>query len=246
MEEEQSLECYPMTKEKSGNVYVFSHSTFDNPSLSPKYNVSIDCKQIEETFKTFNFDVIIYHDLTYAEIQKELSKIAEMDYTNFDCLVICVLSYGKHGKIFAKDVDYHPDVYWKMLNEKNSSFLSKPKFIFVHASRGDELEEEKMSEVTETFPIPQVPDILLVYSSYDRYSWDGTSSGSWIVSHLCRTLNNHANKSNILSLITRFNRNKEACQKLSSQPNKLVMVQKDVWTVFNTLTRSLFFKTGNK
>ncbi|KAK4872535.1 hypothetical protein RN001_014564 [Aquatica leii] len=171
---------YSMTKEKLGNVYIFNHVTFDNRTLVPRYASIKDCKDIEEVFQNLKFNVKTYNDLSYKKILKKLTKIAKMDYSRFDCLVIFVLTHGQNGKIYARDVTYYPDIYWKSFSNK-PSFMYKPKLIFIQDSRGDETDDEtdyyhyiripppvlKERFTPISYTIPDVPDVLLMYSCYD-------------------------------------------------------------------------------
>lgn len=49
-----------------------------------------------------------------------------------DCLVICVLSHGEEGLIFANDAAYkHEDLWQKFTADKCTTLAGKPKLFFI-------------------------------------------------------------------------------------------------------------------
>ncbi|KAK4872531.1 hypothetical protein RN001_014560 [Aquatica leii] len=243
-------DCYPMTKEKLGNVYIFNHITFDNDTLGIRYGSMKDCKDIEEVFQNLKFDVIIYNDLTYVEILQKLYNIAKKDYSNFDCLVIFVLTHGRNGKLFARDIDYYPDVYWKNFNDR-SSFMHKPKLIFIQGPRGDEADDGVRilktipTKTDTTYLIPHIPDVLLMYSCYDgSYSWRCGITGSSFVQCLSKEFKLRAKHDDILTLLTFVN------QRISKYfirlPDNIRDDKRQIGTIVSTLTRVLYLNPVNK
>ncbi|KAK4872536.1 hypothetical protein RN001_014565 [Aquatica leii] len=237
---------YSMTKEKLGNVYIFNHVTFDNKTLGPRYGSIKDCKDIEEVFQNLKFDVKTYNDLPYKKILEELTQIARMDYSSFDCLVIFVLTHGQNGKIFARDIAYYPDIYWKSFSNK-PSFMYKPKLIFIQDSRGDETDDEtdyviripppvhKEHFTPISYTIPDVPDVLLMYSCYDEFlSWRSHSTGSSFVQRLCREFKLRAKSNDILTLLTFLNQIMSVDTYMAR--NK-INNEKRLSTIVSTLTR---------
>ncbi|KAK4872501.1 hypothetical protein RN001_014530 [Aquatica leii] len=196
-----------------------------------------DSRDIQEVFQNLNFDVTIYNDFAYEEILEKLSIIAKLDYSNYDCLVIFVLTHGKKGKIFARDVDYYPDVYWTSFNEK-PSFMYKPKLIFIQGPRGDEADDGARlrhggePSVPTTFTIPFVPDVLVMYSCHDVFfSWRSRVTGSSFVQSLCKEFKRCAKNTDLLTLLTFVNR--RMSMDLLRLPNQLVNRNRKMPTIVN-------------
>ncbi|KAK4872500.1 hypothetical protein RN001_014529 [Aquatica leii] len=240
-----------MTKEKLGHVYVFNHTTFINKSLETRYGSTKDCRDIEKVFQELKFDVIIYNDLLYQEILDKLSNIAKMDYSNHDCLIIFVLTHGKKDKLFARDVDYYPDVYWTSFTER-SGFMYKPKLIFIQGSRGDEADDsvqlrkttETETIVPRTYSVPYVPDVLLMFSCYDVYfSWRSGVTGSAFVQCLCKEFESRAKNTDLLTLLTFVNR--RLSMHFMRVPNQVVNVRQ-MATIVSTLNKVLYFRPIDK
>ncbi|KAK4872534.1 hypothetical protein RN001_014563 [Aquatica leii] len=228
---------YSMTKEKLGNVYIFNHVTFDNRTLGARYGSIKDCKDIEEVFQNLKFDVKTYNDLPYKKILEELTQIATMDYSSFDCLVIFV---------FMDKTSFN----------NKPSFMYKPKLIFIQDSRGDETDDETdygiripppvLNEdfTPVSYTIPDVPDVLLMYSCYDEYlSWRSHSTGSSFVQRLCRELKLRAESNDILTLLTFLN---EILMVDAYMARNIMINEKRLSTIVSTLTRVLYFNPITK
>ncbi|KAK4872533.1 hypothetical protein RN001_014562 [Aquatica leii] len=241
---------YPLTKEKLGNVYIFNHVTFDNGTLGPRYAGIKDCQDIEKVFQKLKFNVETYDDLSYNEILKKLSKIAEMDYSNFDCLIIFVLTHGENGKVFARDVGYYPDIYWKSFTNK-PSFMYKPKLIFIQDSRGDETDDESRygiitpkpidNEVLEPtgYPLPDVPDVLVMYSCYDGFfSWRTAITGTSFVQRLCLEFKYRSKPNDIITLLTLLNQ-LTTLTPMNRHMTRVSNIERRHSTIISTLTRVL-------
>ncbi|KAF5287671.1 hypothetical protein FQR65_LT12201 [Abscondita terminalis] len=235
-----SLECYPMDHDVLGIVHIFCHTKFRNISLGIRHSATQDYMDVEATFKNLNFNVVVHKDLKYSDILQKLTDISSMDYSNIGCVVIFVLSHRKGGKVYARDIDYYPDVYWKML-DKNSSLLFKPKLIFVQATRGDQVTDEDFPDLSKpllTFPIPDTPDVLLTYSCYDEFfSWHVRRTGSWFIFNLCNEIKKSAHNTDVLTLLTNLN-------KVLKKGRAVKKFEEPIGTILSTLTKRLYFKSN--
>lgn len=97
---------------------------------------------------------------------------AHEDYTNYDCLVIAVLSHGEQGIIYAKDGAYKPeDQLWgRFTGDKCLTLASKPKLFFIQACQGDRLDggvlmRTQVDGGSSSFKIPIYADFLIAYST---------------------------------------------------------------------------------
>lgn len=97
---------------------------------------------------------------------------ANEDYTNYDCLVIAVLSHGEQGIIYAKDGAYKPeDQLWgRFTGDKCLTLASKPKLFFIQACQGDRLDggvhmRTQVDGGSSSFKIPIYADFLIAYST---------------------------------------------------------------------------------
>jgi Caspase domain len=64
-----------------------------------------------------------------------------MDHTNYDCIVIVILTHGEHGRIFCKDSSYSLQFITNHFTDKACPTLAnKPRIFFIQACRGDQLD----------------------------------------------------------------------------------------------------------
>lgn len=58
-----------------------------------------------------------------------------MDYSQMDCLVVCVLSHGESGIIYARDAAYQHETLWGPFTADNCKTLAgKPKLFFLQVN----------------------------------------------------------------------------------------------------------------
>ncbi|KAK4872507.1 hypothetical protein RN001_014536 [Aquatica leii] len=236
---------YPMTKNKLGKVYVFNQISSYIGGGQPRIGHIKDGKDIEETFQNLKFDVIKYEDLTYKDILEKLSNIAKMDYSEYGCLIFFVLTHGKGSKIFALDVAYYPDVYWKTLDE-NVTLLDKPKLIFLQSPH-DEADYARAippRSVPTSYSIPEIPDVLFMYSCFNMFiSWRSHVTGSSFIQCICKEIKQHAENTDILTILTFINRSMslDFTKSLPAADGRRKMC-----TIVNTLNKVLYFGCKNK
>ncbi|KAK4872526.1 hypothetical protein RN001_014555 [Aquatica leii] len=238
---------YVMTKNKLGKVYIFNQMTFKISILQPKVGHIKDCNDIEEAFQSLKFDVIKYNDLTYKGILKKLSNIAKMDYSEYGCLIVFVLTHGNDdGKIFAQDIAYYPDVYWNTFNE-SSTLTHKPKLIFIHSPVDEETDcvrVEPARSIPTTYSIPEVPDILLMYSCFDTFiSWRSFVTGSSFVQSICKEFKQRAENTDLLTLLTFINRE---MSDFTGPISQAALGKRKMGLIVSTLNKVLHFGSKNK
>lgn len=103
--------------------------------------------------------------------------VANMDHSANDCFLLCVLSHGELGILYAKDSCYKPDNLWSpFMADKCPSLAGKPKLFFVQACQGDKLDagvtlDQRLNRTetdgnpSHTYRIPQHADFLIAYST---------------------------------------------------------------------------------
>lgn len=66
---------YNMGFKKRGLTCIFNHEIFDeDTALEPRLGTRSDCHNLEQTLKNLSFDVVVFHDLSYDEIQEKVEK----------------------------------------------------------------------------------------------------------------------------------------------------------------------------
>ncbi|KAK4872504.1 hypothetical protein RN001_014533 [Aquatica leii] len=238
---------YPMTQKKIGKVYIFNQITFNEGGLQTKYAIIKDCYDIQEVFQSLKFDVKCYSDLSYKDILKKQLKIANANFSNYGCLIIFVLTHGRNGKLCAADTDYYPDVYWNSFN-KSSTLIHKPKLIFIQAPSDEADEDLRMQPVRavpKTYFIPEVPDVLLMYSCFDMFiSWRSLVTGSSFIQCLCKEFQERAENTDALTILTFINR--AMSLDFAKSLNGTGKGSRNAVITVSTLNKMLYFGSINK
>jgi Caspase domain len=132
---------YNMNHVNRGHAVIFNHENFEIPSLKSRAGTRVDCENLIETLQGLNFDVKVYTDLKLKQIRDKVDELSQLDHSTNDCVVVCILSHGELGYIYAKDVQYKLDSVWGSFTANHCpSLAGKPKLFFIQACQGDMLD----------------------------------------------------------------------------------------------------------
>ncbi|CAG9840279.1 unnamed protein product [Diabrotica balteata] len=241
---------YNMEHPKRGLALIFNHEIFECGNLKPRNGTNEDCKNLKECLIALGFDVHVFKDLNYRDIEQHIRETAQTDHNKHDCLLISVLSHGEMGIIYAKDTPYKPDNLWASFTaDRCPSLAGKPKIFFLQACQGDKLDggvslsrTETDGEIHNTYKIPVQADFLIVYSTVKGYySWRNTTKGSWFIQSLCDELKKRALELDLVTILT-FVSQRVALDFESNVPDNITMHrQKQIPCVVSMLTRLIQF-----
>ncbi|KAI5609057.1 caspase-9, partial [Silurus asotus] len=143
-----SIQSYKMEASPSGICLLINNVEFDSASeLNNRKGSDIDSEKLEQRFKALNFSVIVKRNLKYKQIRHELSVLAKMDHSEYDCCVVIILSHGTEashnrfpGAVHGVDGPSVPvQIITNYLNGQNCpSLQGKPKLFFIQACGGGE------------------------------------------------------------------------------------------------------------
>ncbi|KMQ88345.1 Caspase-1, partial [Lasius niger] len=238
---------YKMNHSKRGIALIFNHEFFNISHLKPRCGTNVDCDNLINTLKSLGFEVNDLHNSTHGDIVKQLEKVANMDHSEHDCLVVAVLSHGELGLLYAHDTAYKADSLWHHFTaDRCPTLAGKPKLFFIQACQGDRLDPGiTLKERTETdglphatYRIPSQADFLIAYSTIPGYySWRNTSRGSWFMQALCLELRENGIRYDLLTLLTFVNQ-RVAIDFESNTPDNMTMhQQKQIPCITSMLTR---------
>jgi len=250
MPTEKDAQYYNMNHKKRGKAYIFNHMNFDpRLQLKARNGTNNDRDNLRTVLRQLDFEVEVYNDLAYRDIERVLESASLSDHAEEDCIMVFVLSHGELGILYASDQLYKPDKLWTHFSaDKCPSLAGKPKLFFVQACQGDQLDHGvKMVARTETdgatvFKVPNHADFLIAYSTIPGfYSWRNTTAGSWFVQAFCHVLERGAHTTDLLSLMTRVSR-RVAFDFQSNVPGDFVMHEKkQIPCITSMLTRDIVF-----
>ncbi|CAL7934037.1 unnamed protein product [Xylocopa violacea] len=242
---------YKMNHAKRGLAIIFNHEFFTIPHLRPRCGTNVDCENLTNTLRGLGFEVNDFHNYTHKDIEKNLERVASMNHSERDCLLVAVLSHGELGLLYAHDTSYKPESIWAYFtSDKCPTLAGKPKLFFIQACQGDKLDSgTTLKERTETdgqpastFRIPCQADFLIAYSTVPGYySWRNTTRGSWFMQSLCMELRENGTRYDLLTLLT-FVCRRVALDYESNTPENITMhQQKQIPCISTMLTRLLKF-----
>lgn len=242
---------YNMNHAKRGLALIFNHEVFTVTHLKPRCGTNVDCENLVTTLKNLGFEVNDFHNSAHRDIVKTLERVAGMDHSQHDCLIIAVLSHGEMGLLYAHDTSYKPDSIWSYFTaERCPTLAGKPKLFFIQACQGDKLDSgvtlkdrtETDGQPASTYRIPCQADILIAYSTIPGYySWRNTTRGSWFMQALCMELRENGTRYDLLTLLT-FVCQRVALDFESNTPDNITMhQQKQIPCITSMLTRLVKF-----
>ncbi|EDW81087.1 uncharacterized protein Dwil_GK11868 [Drosophila willistoni] len=257
---------------RAGIALILNHK--DVKGQKQRVGTERDRDVMQNTLLSFGFDVRVYNDLTFEEINKLLKEVAREDHSQNDSFVLTVMSHGSEGKVYAKDMSYPVERLWNpFLGDNCKTLVNKPKIFFIQACRGENL--EKAVEYTSTFAvmtrdlgpapaapaapqpvtyaIPSTADMLVYYSTFEKYfSFRNVDDGSWFIQCLCRILDLAACDEalrpegvELLRLLTAVNR-KVAYEYQSNTKNEALNQMKEMPNFMSTLTKTFQLRVKPK
>ena len=63
---------YKMDHPKRGIALIFNHEVFECGGLKSRSGTNEDCKNLQECLSSLGFDVFVFKDLTYMELENEI------------------------------------------------------------------------------------------------------------------------------------------------------------------------------
>jgi len=251
---ERDSEVYNMNHPRRGTAIIFNHMYFDQRlGLKQRNGTNVDRDSLRSVLKGLDFEVRVYNDLHFKQLERVLEEVASHDHTDADCIFVAVLSHGEMGILYAQDQPFKPDRLWCHFNaEKCPTLAGKPKLFFIQACQGDQLDggvrlhavaKTETDSSAHTYKIPSHADFLIAYSTIPGfYSWRNTSNGSWFVQALCKELNSEtASARDLLSILTRVTR-RVALDFQSNTPGDYMMHErKQIPCITSMLTRDIYF-----
>ncbi|GLV32757.1 Death related ICE-like caspase [Carabus blaptoides fortunei] len=248
---EKMADCYNVSYGRRGVALIFIQETFDHLINEQRKGTERDKIAMEKVLSELDFEIRIHKDLIYEQIMSVISNVAKEDHSDADCLLICVMSLGDSDVIYAKDCTYEPQQLWtQFTGDKCRTLAGKPKLFFVQASRGNRQDggaTVRCSNNNDTYTIPAMSDILVMYSAYKGYfSWRNVVDGSWLIQSIEKEIENKSNYNDFLKILTFVNRRMALFFQSNMPSDKSMHQKKQVSTIMSTLTRRIDFTSAKK
>ncbi|XP_030066116.1 caspase-10 isoform X1 [Microcaecilia unicolor] len=211
---------YKMNRQSRGRCLVINNIQF--MKHRDRQGSEKDADDLKKVFTWLGLEVEVAVNLNATEIHEIIKNYGNMDYTNHDCFVCCILSHGESGQIIGTNEDiisiHEITSYFTAL--KCPSLIDKPKLFFIQACRGQSYQCGVYVDVDAINPqnsdhqnvslsesIPHDADFLLGMATVDGYSaFRDVTEGTWYIQALCTNLMQMVpRRQDILSILTKVN-----------------------------------------
>ena len=168
---------YNMEHKQRGKCVIINNTYFDDSeTLAERTGTHVDRAQLTSCFKSLDFDVQNWDEKEAQEIRSGIDKLAEEDFTDHDCLVVCVLTHGDLNCLHAKDDKYGLEYLLDAFKSDLCRTLAgKPKIFIIQACRGMRLDKGSIinfdveDSISSDVRILQEADYLVAYSTIPGY-----------------------------------------------------------------------------
>ncbi|XP_056606105.1 caspase-8 isoform X3 [Triplophysa dalaica] len=217
-------EYYSISHQPVGYCLIVNNYNFGKAEkFKNRKGTEMDREALIRVFQKMKFEVKVHNDLNASDMLNVAEEFANMDHTQMDVFVCCVLSHGEKGAVLGVDGKQIEIRELTLPFARCNSLASKPKLFFIQACQGnlghepvwmtdgpDSTEEGRYEEDARMelpFSLPKEADFLIGMATVEHYqSFRHTTDGSIYIQELCRQLENHCpKKEDILSIMTKVN-----------------------------------------
>lgn len=222
---------YRMKSKPRGYCLIFNNYDFSIArkevaklhKMKDRNGTDLDAEALKSTFSALHFTTVPFKDNTAKKIHEVLELYQNMDHSDMDCFICCVLSHGNKGIIYGsdgKEVSIH-ELTSYFTGLKCPSLVDKPKIFFIQACQGenyqrgiaidtDSKQEEsylEMDSLCQKRYIPDEADFLLGMATVDDcVSYRNPQEGTWYIQSLCQNLRERCPRGeDILTILTQVN-----------------------------------------
>ena len=220
---------YPVTKNTPrGYCVIINNEIFHStsiPALRERAGTHRDGQQLEQTFRNLNYHTVTYNDLSTTEMINILQHISQINHSQFDSFVCCILSHGNNGRVYGSDsTDVELKYIYSLFDTNSCPTLSeRPKIFIIQACRGTNIDKgAKLYEDSQVFQEmekdlpPPIPfqnhevllfcDFLIAYGTVEGFvAWRHPDKGSWFIEILCNNLQRLYDQWDIIQILTFVN-----------------------------------------
>ncbi|CAG0900781.1 unnamed protein product, partial [Darwinula stevensoni] len=171
---------YKMDHHHRGKALIFNYESYD-PTLKllRRDGAVRDKDRLCEILSHLHFEVDVFLNMPFKKIMDTIDKVAKENHQQCDCLIVCFLSHGEHGFLYAYDTAFKPHHLWTPFTASQCpSLAGKPKMFFIQACRGTNVDdgvdmknmqnshsETDSSPEPDSYKIPVQSDFLIAHST---------------------------------------------------------------------------------
>uniref|UniRef100_A0A8C3S7A0 Caspase-8 n=1 Tax=Chelydra serpentina TaxID=8475 RepID=A0A8C3S7A0_CHESE len=242
---------YRMDNNPHGYCVILNNSDFKNPDET-RSGTDRDAGKyfaLKQVFEWLQFETIEHRNLEAEEICETIKKYSNMDHSNMDCFICCLLSHGEKGKVRGTDWNSAAikDLVSCFTGSECPSLAGKPKLFFIQACQGKTgqksipVEEDSSRQLeTDALPLPSIPDwadILIGMATVEDFEcYRYIERGSAFIQCLCKEIESFCpQRMDLLTILTQVN--KEIGEKEFNGKKQMPEIK-------STLRRQLIFQVN--
>ncbi|XP_030435590.1 caspase-8-like isoform X2 [Gopherus evgoodei] len=209
---------YMMENNPHGYCVILNNSDFKNPDEIRK-GTDKDAEALKRVFEWLQFETIEHRNLEAEEICKTIKKYSNMDHSNMDCFICCLLSHGEKGKVRGTDWNSAAikDLVSCFTGSQCPSLAGKPKLFFIQACQGKTgqksipVKEDSSRQLeADALPLPSIPDwadILISMATVEDFEcYRYIERGSAFIQCLCKEIESFCPQCvDLLTILTQVN-----------------------------------------
>jgi len=263
-EQEESMEIrpttelnmyYDMSSVPCGQLLIICNVKFDSRlGVKDRTGTEKDIEAMKNVFgKILGFRVTEHQNLTASDMQSAIATNlipGVFDHKRSSCFAVVIMTHGKdNGLVYGTDGGIQLTKLMEPIKDCEE-LIGKPKIFIVQACRGSTYDKgvQLMTQDGghepdgQSITIPVEADFLYVYSSAPGYvSFQNPTSGSWLISELCRVLEKHYKEEDILTMLTRVCHRLAYCHASKTPSKPETNNLKQISSITSTLTKILKF-----
>ncbi|XP_026328065.1 caspase-1-like, partial [Hyposmocoma kahamanoa] len=226
----------------------------------PRVGTEEDGTRITETLQGFNFEGKQYMDCTKKQIFKKLEKFSKMDFTDYGCVAVVVMTHGgAKGRLMAKDDWYsEQDILEYFKHKDKPKLVTKPVVVIIQACRGirdmkaavagqkkkfTEKDSSPNDEVKHYY-LPVEADTIVLHSSYINKPSHRTEYGTWFIQSFCDAIDRLSKTHDLESIMIEVKREVaiKKYHRVKDGSTRKYQINKQMPVVTSALMRKFYFR----
>lgn len=123
--------------ERRGKCVIIYNTLFESQTVPKSDSTLEDQERLSRCFEFSGFDVIKWGEKRANEIETSIDALAREDFSDYDCLVMCVLTHGELNYLYARDGKYPVRHLIEAFdNDRCKTLDHKPKVFIIQAPGG--------------------------------------------------------------------------------------------------------------
>ena len=241
---------YSMKSHPHGISVIINNEKFN--VLSCRFGTSVDAHNLENLFHYLGFVTQCHSNKTHIEMRQLLYDVAAMNHSNYDCLVVTILTHGDYGDVLYGTTGQGiviQEVIETFSGTRCPTLIGKPKIFIIQACRGRRRNQTVQSNATNDDGCdmidsghPNISDYLVAYSTIPGHvSFRNNKIGSIFISTLVEIFQRYAAYEDIDTMLQRVN---NEVTKYKPQGDGLQDSRQST-EVRSSLRGKLYFNPGN-